>query len=386
MTYMRKQKKIRYPYEFDSRKRKLAQHYTRGRLLNFVFNGIVIPIGFLFIFLSTGSSALLSSALSGYGFLQVPAYAFLLLWFLTAVEFPLRFYFSYIREHSYGLSNYTLGGWFKDFLKGVVLNFVTAIPIVAGLFYLLQFDLWWIYAGIALTLLRILFTYIIPVVVLPFFYKMEPYKDEEHRKKILEIARNAGLNNIENVYVANESAKSTKANALFSGFGSTKRIVLFDTLTGAFTKDEIETVIGHELGHYTHRDEFRDVVLQTILVFPMLFVIDIVLRTYIGTFGISSPADVAILPLILLSYSVLGLIAMPIENTYSRKMEREADLFALDSIRKPDAQISTEKRFADMALSEIKSHPITGFALRSHPDTVDRIKSCEDWKRRNKRK
>ena len=382
---MKKQSKIKYPYEFDSKKRKLAQHYTRGRLLNFAFNGVVIPIGFLFIFLSTGASALLSGVLSGYGFLQVPVYAFLLLWFMTAVEFPLRFYFSYVREHNYGLSNYTLGGWFKDFLKGVVLNFVTAVPIAVGLFYLLQFDLWWIYAGIALTLLRILFTYIIPVVVLPFFYRMEPYKDEEHRKKILEIVRNAGLNDIKNVYVANESAKSTKANALFSGFGGTKRIVLFDTLTEKFTKDEIETVIGHELGHYIHKDEFRDIVLQTILAFPMLFVIDIILRAYVGTSGISSLADVAILPLILLSYYVLGLIAMPVENAYSRKMEREADLFALDSIRKPDAQISTEKRLADMALSEIKSHPVIEFVLRSHPDTLNRIKSCEEWKRRNKK-
>ncbi len=376
-------KQIKYPYKYDPKRRKLAKIYTRGRMWAYLINGIIIPIAFLYIFLSTGSAAVMRDALFGYDWAQVPAYAFMLLWFLTIVTFPLRFYFSYVREHTYKLSNYTLGGWFRDFLKVLILTFIVSLTLITGLYYLLQFGFWWVYASMAFIVLSVVFTYIVPVIILPFFYKLKPYNDVAHKKRLLEIVRKAGVENVKHVLVADESSKSKKANAMFSGFGRTKRIVLFDTLINNFTKDEVETVIGHEAGHYVNKDEMRGLILKSVLIFPVLFIIDIILQSNIGSFGIASIADIAGLPLIMLSFSIIELILMPLENAYSRKMEAEADLFALNACRKPDAQISTEKRLTDMALHNDKDHALIEFLLHSHPSTVERIKMCEEWKRRN---
>lgn len=369
-------KKIKFPYQFDPKKRELAKKYAPGRLINFILGGIAIPIIFLFIFIASGAAALLGSALAGYGQLQVPLFVFLLAWFMTVIEFPVRFYFSYIREHQFGLSNYTLSGWFRDYLKGLVLNFIIFIPLLSVLFFLFQLEYWWLYAGIGFTALRIIFTYVLPVIVLPFFYKLHPYKNSKQKKAIIKMAKNAGVGNLDSIYVANESAKSVKANAIFAGFGRTKRIILFDTLTENFSESEIETVIAHELGHYVNRDELRDIVLQTVLIFPVLYAISILIDARTGLQAI---------PMFLVFYFILNTITMPLENFFSRRIEKNANLFALNQTKKPDAQISAEKRLADMAIAELESNRLVEFLFNTHPNTLQSIAQCTEWKKIQKK-
>ncbi len=368
--------KIKYPYEYDPKKRKLAKIYSKGRLLSGIVNGILIPMVFFAIFYFSGLSASLRDAMPT-GNLAVVFYTVVFLSLIAIVQFPLRFYSSHIYEHKYGLSRYKLSGWFKDYSKSLMLFYLFTIPIVYGLFFLLPLQNWWIYAGIAYFFLSVFLSTIIPVFVLPLFYRLKPYKNKTHLKKLVSTIKAAGVTNVDGIYVANESAKSVKANALFSGIGKTKRIVLFDTLVNNFTPNEVETVIGHEAGHYIQKDVWRGIIIDSILIFPMLFIVDIILKNYT-----SSIADIANLPLIFLTFRILEIILMPLTNSYSRHREAQADLFALETCRKPEAQASAEKRLVDIALGDHKPHPFLIFMFYTHPPVEKRVQMCNDWKRK----
>lgn len=182
-----------------------------------------------------------------------------------------------------------------------------------------------------------------------------------------------GVGGIEGVYIADESRKSKKPNAMFSGFGHTKRIILFDTLTKAFTKDEIETVIAHEVAHYVNKDIPRFILLETAKALVILFLIDRIASFY------SISLDITSLSFVLVAYTTMDFISLPFINSYSRHREYYADLFALKTARKKKAQISTEKRLADMALSHVP-HPLIEMWFYSHPNFQKRIEMCEKHK------
>lgn len=376
--------KIKYPYQYDQKKRKISKIYSRENLIKSIINSIFIPIIVLFVILQSGFGKYLQSyilSISGELFFSSGLYALILLTILTICEFPLMFYSSYIYEKKYGLSNYTLLTWFIDYFKATAIDYIFFVLTVIGLFYLLQISNWWLYAGIIYFFISVVLSSIMPLIVLPLFYKLEPYKDKAQKKKILDIIKRAGVDKIKSIFIVNESSKSVKANAMFTGIGSSKRIVLFDTLVNNFTTKETETVIAHELGHYINKDIWRFIAIDAIKIFPVLFVIDIILKNSVGSFGIYNIASLAVLPLIVLSYNIISLILMPLENFYSRSRETKADLFALNMVKSPEAQISTEKRLCDMALNEDDPNQIEVLLFHSHPSAKKRIEMCEKWKK-----
>jgi STE24 endopeptidase len=367
--------KIKYPYEFNPKLRRLSKRYSRIKLINGIANGIILPIVFVYVLLVSG----LSVTIAGWSSF-IPVYSFIIITLMTVVQFPIRLYSGFFLERRYGLSSRSFSSWLTDYAKGLLILYVFTIPAVTGLYYLLPMDSWWIYAGAAYFLITVFLSYIYPVLVFPFFYKTTAYKDVAMRKKLVAMAAKFGKK-ISTVLVAKESEKSRRANAMFAGIGSTKRIVLFDTLLNAFTKDEIETVIGHELGHYVNKDTIRFIIIDAIKIFPTFWIIDYVLRISVGSFGITAISDVTSLPLFMLVYFLIGIIEMPLDNAYSRRRETAADLFGLNVSKKPKAQISTEKRLADMALGDDNPHPLVEFFFFSHPSAKKRIKMAEDWKK-----
>ena len=378
--------KIKYPYEFDKKLREKALHYSKGRLFNRVFSGMFLPVLLLLAILFSGANIWIKSFAAGIsGFFTIPLYIIALLTILTITEFPLTFYFSYMREHKFNLSNYKIGGWFKDFFKGLFLEYLISVITLTALYLLLaNFALWWAYAAVLFTIFVLFFHYIFPIVVFPFFYKVKPYTDAKQKRSLLEMVHAAGAPEIKNVVLALESEKSKKANAMFAGLGNTKQIVLFDTLTQNFHPDETETVVAHELGHYVNKDILRGTILEAVLAFPLFFLVGISLKTFGAKFGLGSIADIAGLPLLMLSYTAIEIFISPLETWYSRKIEAEADFFALEKAKKPDAQISTDKRLADMNLSEIEPHPLVEWYFYDHPAIKKRIAMSEQWKQSHK--
>lgn len=372
----------KYPYEFDPKKRKTAKLYSRQRLILGIVNGIIVELFALFLILLLQINVGIKEFLSPLPtLLIVPLYVFLLLTIMNLAKLPLSFYSGYIFEHKYGLSNYTIRGWFRDYLKRLLVGYVIGIITLTAFFYLWSLSNWWLVAGVLYTLFSIFLNYIYPVVLVPFFYKFEPYRNQRHKKKILSMCRYLGVNEIKDVIVVKESEKSKKPNAFFTGFGRTKKIALFDTLTNNFTEDEIETVIGHELGHYVNHDIWRGIFIDAVKIFPVLFAIDKIMRASVNSYGIAYFGDLAALPLFVLLLSITDLITMPFANTYSRHREAEADLFALNIVQKSKAQVSTEKRLADMSLGDDKPHPLIEFFFHTHPAAWRRIKMAREWRK-----
>ena len=137
-------RKIKYPYEFSPKIRKIARSYTNIKVLNGIINGIFIPIIFVYALLISGAAISIRDFSSFF-----PLYAFVFLSLMALIQFPLRFYSGYILEHKYGLSNQKVRGWLKDYAKGLFLTYLFSIPVITGLYYLLPLQLWWLYAGIA---------------------------------------------------------------------------------------------------------------------------------------------------------------------------------------------------------------------------------------------
>jgi STE24 endopeptidase len=374
--------RIKFPYEFDPKKRKLAKIYERKKLISSVVNGIIIQLAFLAAFLLAGYNAVLRDALAPYELLSLPLYILIFISLTVIVGFPISFWSSYVYDKKQGLVVQKLAGWFKDFFKSLALGYVVTVPIFTGLYLILPLAGWWLYAGAAYFVLILFFNYIVPIVVFPWFYKTKPYADRAQIVKLKALCSRAGVS-ISKILVAKESERSVRANAMFMGFGRTKRIVLFDTLTGKFAPPEIETVVAHELGHYVNRDIWRGIAADALKVFPVLFVVDYILRASVGSLGLSSIADIASFPLFLLAYSVLELIVMPLANTYWRHREAQADYFAISSTRKPDANASADRRLADIALSNDDPHPVIEFIFDNHPSIKKRVAMAEEWKRKN---
>ena len=370
-------KKIQYPYEYDPKRRQQSKVYSKVKIIAGLINGLAVPIVFLILFYFSGASLMIRSLLPAA--VAVPLYIVILLTLLVIVQFPLRFYSAYVYERKYGLSAYTLRGWFTDFFKELLLSYLFSVIILSILYSFMGIEYWWIYGWLLYIIVEIFMNNIYPLVILPFFYKVAPFKDAELEKRFLSMVKKAGGKGIEKIVVAKESEKSTKANALFAGMGKSKRMVLFDTLLDNFTTDEVETVIGHELGHYVNKDVWRDLAFTAIFLFIEFYIVNLVLLYAIQNWGLPAINDSAGLPLLMVTFSIFDLIIMPLHNAYSRRREAAADWFSLEAIGKPQPAISTEKRLADMALSDHLPHPFVEFMLYSHPCAEKRVAMVKEW-------
>lgn len=380
-------KKIKYPYDYDPAKRKLAKVYMRVKLIAGVVNGLLIPVLFLAAFFFLGPAFQLRDLVGGMGFLAVPLFVIVLATLLNLVQFPLRYWSSLIYERKYGLSRYTFKGWFVDYLKGLFIGYLFAVILFSILWSFIGISYWWVYAAVLYFFVDVFMSSIYPVFILPLFYKLKPFQNKRLKAKLMAMVKSSGGGNIETIEVAKESEKSVKANAMFAGWGKTKKMILFDTLLDNFTEDEIETVIGHELGHYVQKDVWRDIILSTVLIFPILYAVHVLMTWTAAGTPLAGIADLAAIPLFMLLMELLDLVVMPLENWHSRWREKEADWFGLQHSKKPKAQISTEKRLADQALSDVSPHPFLEWYLFTHPNAEKRIAMVKDWERKqgNKR-
>ena len=377
-------KRLAYPYRYDPKKRALAKRYSRFKLAKSLVNGIAIPVLVLIALLLSGANLALRTGLPWHAEAALAVAALVTL--LALVPFPLSYYSGHVVDKRYRLSTQTAKAWLKDHLKGLALGYLVSVPLLTLFYGLLRFTSpWWLYAAIADAALIVFFSHLWPLVVLPLFYKLTPYRDAAQKRRLLQMVRGAGVPDIRTVLVANESQRSVRPNALFSGLGSSRRIVLFDTLLSGFTPAEVETVIAHELGHYVRKDIWRFVALDIVKAFALMLILDAALRAAIGSFGIAAIWDIAGLPLLFLAFTLFELATEPLENAYSRKREAAADWFGLEAARKPEAQASTERRLADQSLGEDRPHPLLEALFHSHPAPWRREKMCKEWKKRHAR-
>ncbi|HHT9141250.1 MAG TPA: M48 family metallopeptidase [Candidatus Tripitaka californicus] len=319
--------------------------------------------------------------------LQVALYYAAFFWLYLIISLPLEFYSGFILEHRYGLSRQGLGDWAKEGLKGTLLAFGLSLFMVEVLYFILYnyTEYWWLMAGLVFTLFALVMAGLAPVLILPLFYKSTPIEDESLRGMLVPMAREAGLD-LGGVFKIDLSKNTRKANALLAGLGKTRRVIFSDTLLESFTPQEIQVVFAHELGHHVHRHIQKLLLIGSLTVFAGLALADYLLRQIIPLFHIVGASasgghvplhDVATLPIFLLVIGAFAVVLLPLENAYSRHLERQCDLYALDKTRNPQAFISAMEKLADKNLADRNPGSLIEYLFYDHPPISKRIEMAK---------
>jgi|HubBroStandDraft_6_1064221.scaffolds.fasta_scaffold03228_6 STE24 endopeptidase len=302
---------------------------------------------------------------------------------LSVLTFPLSVYEGYFREHAYDLLNQTFGPWMRDQLialaAGVVLGAILIVPLF-GLVRRLGKS-WWVW-GAALTILFFAFVSLIePVYLAPLFNKYKTLEDARIKDPILSMARANGIP-ATNVYEFDASKQSNRVSANVGGFANTLRISLNDNLLNRCTLPEIETTMGHEMGHYVLNHEYKGLVMiGVVIVIGFAFLnwgINFSLARWGEAWGIRAMTDVAVLPLAMIVLSVYFFLMTPVTNTITRTMEFEADMYGLNAARQPDGEANV-----DMLLGEYRKldpGPVEEVIFFDHPSGRTRITAAMRWK------
>jgi STE24 endopeptidase len=359
-----------------------ASRYQRVKLTMSIISmalNVVIPLVFL---LAGGSEAIRNlaegwssnSALIVVLFLLVTGAGFQL------IEFPFEVYSGFIVEKQFGLSKVSIGRWLYDWFKGTLLQSVLLVVLLSGMYWLLrsQPELWWLWAAIGATILVIILMALVPVLLLPLFYKFQPIPEGELKDRLFALADQIGTH-VQGIYVWHLGDKTSKANAAVTGWGRTRRIIISDTLIESNSIEEIEVVMAHELGHHVRWDVWKMLAVSTALIFISFFVIDLALAAWIDSLGLRGIDDIAGLPLVLIVGAGVSLVALPISNWLSRKAETAADLYALNLTGMRDEFISAMNKLGDQNLSQKNPNAIVEFLFHSHPSIQHRIDRANAW-------
>ena len=362
----------------DPEKQESAKRYARIRRRMYVLD---IALGGLYLlwWLVSGTSILLEGSISelnvGWA-AELILIAFLIFLPWTILFLPLDFYSGYILPHRFGLSTQDIRGWLTDLLKSFGVSILLGVPLLVGLYALIRVfpETWWLWAVIGYTLIGTVLTILAPVLLLPLFYKLEPLGEayQELVERLLMLADRAKAT-AQGVYTIDMSRRTRAANAALVGMGKTRRILLGDTLIESFTTDEIESVLAHELGHHVHRDIPLSILIQSGLNLIVFFVGAKTLEWIASSLGIPYVYNPALLPALVLVFSIVGFLTMPIGNAFSRWRETMADDFALCMTQNPSAFVNAMTRLANQNLAEASPERWVVFLLHSHPPLEDRI-------------
>ena len=290
----------------------------------------------------------------------------------SLVSLPLSFYGGYVVEHRFGLSNQSRSAWLKTWLKNSGLALVMLAAIYTGLYAIIWSagGYWWLVAAPVFYVASAVSNYLLPVLVLPLFYKSEPLNDASLDQRLSELAAGSGLT-IEGVFRLELSSETKKANAMLAGMGSTRRVLLGDTLLNRFSPNEIDVVVAHELGHHVRRHLPKLMAFAAVTAMAGFFTCHVVLSNWVGTDPRAWPTES--LPKVALVLTVFSMLVGPLQNLVSRKFEREADRYAIDRTGDRGAFRSAFLKLARMNKAELDPNPIEVLLLHSHPPIRERL-------------
>lgn len=359
-----------------------AARYEKIKLrltLAVLFLSFALPLALLF---TDGSEALrdFSQDISSIPAITVLVYVLIVALGFEVITFPVDFYGGYVVEKRFGLARETLREWAWDWAKSQALQLAFMIPAVELIYYLLRTmpGTWWIVAGAVFTAFFVLLSALAPVLLFRLFFKFEPLPDGELKDRLLQLSARLNVR-VRGVYIWKLGEKTSKANAALAGWGRTRRILLADTLLEEHTIDEIEVVLAHEMAHQVHHDIWKGLVIQTVLVFVSLYAVHMALTAWSDAFGFTSISDIANLPLLLVVTAVVALVALPIANGLSRKMEHAADVYALEKTGMATAFASAMERLARQNLSQQRPNRLVEIIFHSHPAVQSRIEFARQW-------
>jgi STE24 endopeptidase len=303
---------------------------------------------------------------------------------VTVMLVPVAYYSSYVLAHAFGLSRQTRRAWFVDWLKGALLGTIFGAGVGAAfLWTVITFGgAWWWVFGLIATGLGVALVFITPYVLVPLFFKMQPLADTATVERIHALVDRAGAP-VRDVCSLDFSRRTAEANAAVIGIGRSRRVVIADTLLAEFRPAEVDAVVAHELGHHVHHD-----VQMLLLGNAALMWLGLALGAWFA------PAALPVLSVPSLDYvpgyavliavvELFFLLVSPLLNWWSRRLESNADKFALQLTDDPRAFAGAMQRLGCQNLVEFRPPRWAEVLLASHPALHRRVALAHAWGRQS---
>jgi len=287
-----------------------------------------------------------------------------------AARLPVAYWAGYVRERQWGFSTQMAAGWLGDRAKALAVALVLTMPLMLGLVGLARiFPTWWPLAAMAGgAVVVVLISFLAPLVIEPLFNRFDKLEDEALAGELRALADRAGVP-VRDVLVSDASRQTTKVNAYVSGFGRTRRVVLFDTLLDESSPAETKVVVAHELGHR----KGGHIAIGTLLAVAGMAIAVLAVWAVIGN---PEPGDI---PGVLLIGAALELVALPLLTAISRRWERYADRFSLELTGDAAAFESTFRNLGTANLADLDPPRALYYTLFSHPTVPERIAFGRRW-------
>lgn len=299
--------------------------------------------------------------------------------FNSALGLPLSYYSTFKIEQAFGFNKMTIGLFIKDLFKGLTLSLVIGIPLLYLVMWLMNSlgETWWLWVWGVMVGFNLLILTIYPTFIAPLFNKFTPLDDLELKARIETLLTKCGFKS-QGVFVMDGSKRSSHGNAYFTGLGSSKRIVFFDTLLKQLSHDEIIAVLAHELGHFKHKHILKQMLTSFGIMLIGLFIFSLLINQnwFYAGLNVSQINPASGLLLLFILTSIISLPLAPLNSMMSRKNEFEADDFAKANANRQDLISGLVKLYRDNASTLTPDDLYVKFYY-SHPPASLRIANLE---------
>lgn len=293
----------------------------------------------------------------------------------SLIDIPFDYYKTFTVDEKFGFNKMTRSMFFSDMLKHTIVGVILGAPILFAALWLMQGAgaYWWLYLWIVWSVFNLIMLAVYPTFIAPFFNKFTPLADVELKQRIETLLTKCGFKS-QGLFVMDGSARSSHGNAYFTGFGSSKRVVFFDTLLERLNADEIEAVLAHELGHFRHHHVIKRIALMFFVSFIGLALLGWLMNQdwFYAGLGVEQASSYMALMLFLLVSPVFLFLLRPLMASYSRKNEFEADDYAAKHANAKYLVDALVKLYRDNA-STLTPDPLHSAFYDSHPPASIRI-------------
>ena len=293
----------------------------------------------------------------------------------SLIDLPFEYYKTFVVDEKFAFNKMTKAMFFSDLVKHGLVGLALGLPILFAALWLMQGagQYWWFYLWVVWSLFNIVMLAVYPTFIAPLFNKFTPLADESLKTRIEALLTKCGFKS-QGLFVMDGSARSSHGNAYFTGFGSSKRVVFFDTLLSRLNGEEIEAVLAHELGHFKHHHVIKRIIMMFTLSFLGLALLGWLMKQswFYNGLGVTDPSNHMALILFLLVSPVFLFILRPIMASYSRKNEFEADDYAAKHANANRLVDALVKLYRDNA-STLTPDPLHSAFYDSHPPASIRI-------------
>lgn len=354
-----------------------ARQYSRIKT-RLIITQLLLTTAFLVIVIVSGASVFLRNLVAGWSrnfYLQVGLYIVVFGGIHYLLFVGLDFYGGFLLEHKFSLSNQTVPGWLKKSIKKALLSLLMLLVAGEVLYFLLRHfaNYWWLLTTAAWMLFVIILGKIVPVLIIPLFYKCTPLANEGLKEKLIGLCKKCGVG-IEQVFEIRLSKETKKANAAVAGMGKGRRILLSDTLLESFSEDEVEAVLAHELGHVRMLHLWKILAFGTVVALISFFLSYLFFARAMAALGFDEISDIAGFPLLAIVLMILGFAFMPIQNGYLRCLEKQADIFAAQHLNSTDSFVSAMTKLAEQNLANPNPNRWEELLFYDHPSISKRLR------------